>query len=100
MGYAAGHIISTELIQPGKGLLFSVPVTHVGRSWYMQVPFQFHLPPIHGTQPLELCAVRFGGHTGKPAQQTTQVRMIYVSRPLHVLTLVNERYGDVSPTMG
>jgi hypothetical protein len=53
MGYAAGHIVSTELIQPGKGLLFSVPVTHVGRSWYMQVPFRFHLPPIkHGTQPL------------------------------------------------
>jgi hypothetical protein len=50
MGYATGHIISTELIQPGKGLLFSVPVTHVGRSWYMQVPFRFHLPPIkHGT---------------------------------------------------
>ena len=53
MGYVAGHIISTELIQPGKELLFSVPVTHVGRSWYMQVPFRFHLPPIkHGTQPL------------------------------------------------
>jgi hypothetical protein len=53
MGYVGGHIVSTELIQPGKGRLFSVPVTHVGRSWYMQVPFRFHLPPIkHGTQPL------------------------------------------------
>ena len=53
MGYSAGHIVSTELIPPGKGQLFSVPVTHVGRSWYMQVPFRFHLPPIkHGTQPL------------------------------------------------
>ena len=53
MGYSAGHIVSTELIQPGKRLLFSVPATHVGLSWYMQVPFRFHLPPIkHGTQPL------------------------------------------------
>jgi hypothetical protein len=53
MGYAVGDITGTELIQPGKGLLFSVPVTHVGRSWYVQVPFRFHLPPIkQGTQPL------------------------------------------------
>jgi hypothetical protein len=52
-GYAAADIISAEVRQPGKGLRFSVPVTHVGRSWYMQVPFKFHLPPIkHGTQPL------------------------------------------------
>jgi hypothetical protein len=53
MGYVAGHLINTELIQPGKGLLFSVPVTHVRRSWYMRVPFQFHLAPIQrGTQPV------------------------------------------------
>jgi hypothetical protein len=53
MGYVAGHLINTELIQPGKALLFSVPVTHVGRSWYMRVPFQFHLAPIQrGTQPV------------------------------------------------
>jgi hypothetical protein len=53
MGYATGDIIGTELIQFGKGFLFSVPVTHVGRRWYLQVPFRFHLPPInHGTQPL------------------------------------------------
>jgi len=53
MGYSTGDIVSTELIEPGKGFLFSVPATHVGRSWYLQVPFRFHLPPIkHGTQPL------------------------------------------------
>ena len=53
MGYSTGHIVSTELIHPGKGFLFSVPVTHVGRSWYLEVPFRFHLPPIeNGTQPL------------------------------------------------
>lgn len=53
MGYSTGHIFSTELIESGKGMLFSVPVTHVGRSWYFQVPFRFHLPPIkHGAQPL------------------------------------------------
>ena len=53
MGYTTGDIVTTELIQPGKGFRFSVPATHVGRSWYLQVPFRFHLPPItHGTQPL------------------------------------------------
>jgi len=53
MGYVAGHLINTELIQPGKALLFSVPVTHVGRSWYMRVPFEFLLAPIlRGTQPV------------------------------------------------
>ena len=53
MGYTTGHIVSTELIEPGKEFRFSVPVSHVGRSWYLQVPFRFHLPPIkHGTQPL------------------------------------------------
>jgi hypothetical protein len=53
MGYVFGHIVSAELIQSGKGLLFSVPVTHVAKSWYLRVPFRFHLPPIKdGTQPL------------------------------------------------
>src|SRR5215469_3619293 len=46
MGYSTGHIVSTELIDSGKEFLFSVPVTHVVRSWYLQVPFRFHLPPI------------------------------------------------------
>ena len=53
MGYSTGHIVDTELIHPGKAFSFSVPVTHVGRSWYLQVPFRFHLPPIKkGIQPL------------------------------------------------
>jgi hypothetical protein len=53
MGYALEHLAEIEVIQPGKALLFSVPITHVGRSWYMQIPFRLHLPPIkHGTQPL------------------------------------------------
>ena len=53
MGYTTGDIVGRELIQSGKGFLFSVPVNHVGRSWYLQVPFRFHLPPIKlGTQPL------------------------------------------------
>jgi len=52
-GYATGDLVSTVLINPGKSFSFSVPVTHVGRSWYMQVPFQFHLSPIkHGSQPV------------------------------------------------
>jgi hypothetical protein len=39
-------------IDPGKSLVFSVPVNHVAPTWFMQVPFQFSLPPVkEGVQP-------------------------------------------------
>ncbi len=49
-GYATGSDVTSLLtINPGKGVLFSVPVNHVGPAWFLQVSFQFDLPPTeHG----------------------------------------------------
>jgi hypothetical protein len=44
MGYSAFNG-SPEIIGPGKSLLFSVPVNHVAKSWYVRIPFRFELPP-------------------------------------------------------
>ncbi len=43
-GYVAPDVISTTIIPPGKDLLFSVPLNHVGPAWYLQVRFYFALP--------------------------------------------------------
>jgi len=57
VGYASG-LGSPEIVDAGKSFLFSVPVNHVGRSWYMEVPFRLHLPPVKkGVQPL--CHAQF-----------------------------------------
>jgi hypothetical protein len=55
MGYtSASDVAGTEKIDPGKEFLFSVPTNHVAPAWYLQVPFQFDLPPTkHGAaQPI------------------------------------------------
>jgi hypothetical protein len=48
--YATGSDVASLLtINPGKGVLFSVPVNHVGPGWFLQVSFEFDLPPTeHG----------------------------------------------------
>jgi hypothetical protein len=33
-----------ETIPPGKSLLFSVPVTHLSKSWHIEIPYEFDLP--------------------------------------------------------
>ncbi|MGB2900929.1 MAG: hypothetical protein WBB89_16835 [Candidatus Acidiferrum sp.] len=43
-GYFAPDFISATIILPGKDLLFSVPLNHVGPAWYLQVRFYFALP--------------------------------------------------------
>lgn len=44
---------STLSVDPGKSLVFSVPTNHVSPSWYMQVPFEFSLPPVkEGIEPI------------------------------------------------
>jgi hypothetical protein len=51
-GYSSdtGSFLSVD---PGKSLVFSVPANHVSHSWYMQVPFEFSLPPVkEGIQPI------------------------------------------------
>ena len=49
-GYAtAADVTSILTLQPGENVLFSVPVNHVAPGWFLQVAFQFDLPPVkHG----------------------------------------------------
>jgi hypothetical protein len=42
---------SAEIIPPGKSLLFSVPVSHLSKSWHMEIPYKFDLPPGKGPRP-------------------------------------------------
>jgi hypothetical protein len=35
---------SPPVIQPGKSILFSVPVDHISWDWHMEIPFRFELP--------------------------------------------------------
>ena len=48
-GYSAA-IGSPVIIASGKSLLFSVPVNHVSKSWYLRVPFRFHLAPLKASE--------------------------------------------------
>jgi len=49
-GYAtAADVTSILTLKPGESVLFSVPVNHVAPGWFLQVGFQFDLPPVeHG----------------------------------------------------
>ena len=42
---------SAETIPPGKSLLFSVPVSHLSKSWHMEIPYEFDLPSGKGPRP-------------------------------------------------
>lgn len=51
-------VSSSESIPPGQSLLFSVPVTHLSKSWHIEIPYTFDLPrgkgprqPIVGGEP-------------------------------------------------
>jgi hypothetical protein len=37
-------VSSAETVKPGKSLLFSVPVTHLSKSWHMEIPYELDLP--------------------------------------------------------
>lgn len=59
-GYAsAAHVSSSQAIAPGKSVLFSVPVNHVSPGWFLQVPFQFELPPVEHGANQPVCYVPF-----------------------------------------
>jgi hypothetical protein len=59
-GYATGSDVASLLtINPGKGVLFSVPVNHVAPGWFLQVPFQFDLPPVKGGAAQPVCYAAF-----------------------------------------
>lgn len=50
-GYSV-DVGSTAVIGPGESLPFSVPLNHVGPTWYLRVRFEFDLPPTTaGRQP-------------------------------------------------
>ena len=42
-------VSSTASIAPGQSVLFSVPVSHLGKSWHIEIPYSFDLP--YGTGP-------------------------------------------------
>jgi hypothetical protein len=58
-GYASASDISGgTTIEPDKGIVFSIPENHVAPGWFIQVAFQFDMPPLeHGAQPV--CYVAF-----------------------------------------
>jgi hypothetical protein len=43
-GYSPPDVFSTTIISPRENLLFSVPLNHIGPSWYLQIRFYFELP--------------------------------------------------------
>jgi len=52
------EVSSTESVPPGQSLLFSVPVTHLSKSWHLEIPYTFDLPrgkgprlPVVGGEP-------------------------------------------------
>jgi hypothetical protein len=57
-GYSAPEILNTENIEPGHDLLFSVPINHVGPSWYLQV--EFFLGSEYGYGPRSLLDFAWG----------------------------------------
>jgi hypothetical protein len=50
--YLPIDVFSTANIEPGTDLPFSIPLNHVGPSWYLRTTFQFVLPRVRaGRQP-------------------------------------------------
>jgi hypothetical protein len=47
IGYAS-EVSSSESVQPGQSILFSVPVIHLSKDWHIEIPYQFDLPPGKG----------------------------------------------------
>jgi hypothetical protein len=41
-------VSSSASIPPGQSVLFSVPVTHLGKSWHIEIPYKFDLPSGRG----------------------------------------------------
>jgi len=48
-GYSTA-IGSPVTIAAGKSILFSVPVNHVSKSWYLRVPFRFRLTSLEASE--------------------------------------------------
>jgi hypothetical protein len=53
------HVASLVSIEPGTGILFSLPVNHLSKKWHIEIPFEFELPkgkgprdPVNGGIPV------------------------------------------------
>ena len=69
-----------ESIPPGKFLLFSVPVTHLSKSWHIEIPYTFNLPagkgprqPIVGGEP-KMVLLYSGWYLPEDVQQQLRIR--------------------------
>ncbi len=59
-GYAtAADVTSILTLQPGENVLFSVHVNHVAPGWFLQVAFQFDLPPVKDGAAQPVCYAGF-----------------------------------------
>jgi hypothetical protein len=38
------EIVGLQSILPGKSILFSVPISHLGERWHFEIPFEFDIP--------------------------------------------------------
>lgn len=47
MGYDS-DVRSAETVPPGESVLFSVPTTHLSKSWHIEIPYEFDVPPGKG----------------------------------------------------
>lgn len=73
------HVSTLTTIDPGKDILFSVPVNHVRPGWFLQVPFQLVLAPVQaGVQPV--CLAPFNWEN-IPAAQRTDDTLRAIPRP-------------------
>ena len=59
-GYAtAADVTSVLTLKPGENVLFSVPVNHVAPGWFLQVAFQFDVPPVEHGAAQPVCYAEF-----------------------------------------
>ncbi len=59
-GYAtAADVTSVLTLKPGENVLFSVPVNHVAPGWFLQVAFQFDVPPVEHGAAQPVCYAAF-----------------------------------------
>ncbi len=42
------HVASLVSIEPGRNILFSLPLNHLSKKWHIEIPFEFELPKGNG----------------------------------------------------
>ena len=78
-GYSS-NVGTLITIDPGKSLVFSVPVNHVSPTWSLQIPFHFSLPPVNeGVQPV--CLAGFVWEDIPEPHRTRSGRQLEIPSP-------------------